>query len=289
MARQCDRPPDDPRFARRCIPTTARCCARTRRTRLDVDELPLAADGTTDLRALEARLADGRYAAVALQSPNFFGGDRRAGRGGARAPRRIGNGSDRRRCRSAFARRACNPPGIVGRADRRRRSAVFGVAARLRRSVRRLHRRDERTHAPHSRTAGRADRSTTAGRTAYVLTLAGARAAHPPRTRDLEHLHQSSALRADRDDLSRAALGKTGLRDAARRSTSSARAIWPNAVTSASRLRAALRGAVLQRVRRCDVPEPAPPACSSDVASARNPRRRRSRDAGIPSFPTASS
>ncbi len=40
---------------------------------LDVDELPLAADGTTDLRSLEARLADGRYAAVALQSPNFFG------------------------------------------------------------------------------------------------------------------------------------------------------------------------------------------------------------------------
>jgi glycine dehydrogenase subunit 1 len=40
---------------------------------LDIEELPIAADGTTDLSALEARLADGRFAAVALQSPNFFG------------------------------------------------------------------------------------------------------------------------------------------------------------------------------------------------------------------------
>ena len=40
---------------------------------LDVDELPLASDGTTDLSTLEARLADKRYAAVVLQSPNFFG------------------------------------------------------------------------------------------------------------------------------------------------------------------------------------------------------------------------
>jgi len=40
---------------------------------LDVEELPLAADGTTDFRTLPARLADGRFAAVAVQSPNFFG------------------------------------------------------------------------------------------------------------------------------------------------------------------------------------------------------------------------
>jgi glycine dehydrogenase subunit 1 len=40
---------------------------------LDVDELPLRADGTTDLASLDARLADKRYAAVVLQSPNFFG------------------------------------------------------------------------------------------------------------------------------------------------------------------------------------------------------------------------
>jgi glycine dehydrogenase subunit 1 len=40
---------------------------------LEIDELPLAADGTTDLAGLEAKLAGGRYAALALQSPNFFG------------------------------------------------------------------------------------------------------------------------------------------------------------------------------------------------------------------------
>ena len=40
---------------------------------LDVEELPVAADGTTDFTALDARLADKRFAAVAVQSPNFFG------------------------------------------------------------------------------------------------------------------------------------------------------------------------------------------------------------------------
>ena len=40
---------------------------------LDVEELPLGADGTTDFAALEARLAEKRFAAVAVQSPNFFG------------------------------------------------------------------------------------------------------------------------------------------------------------------------------------------------------------------------
>jgi len=40
---------------------------------LEVEELPLQADGTTDLAGLAARLAGGRFAAIALQSPNFFG------------------------------------------------------------------------------------------------------------------------------------------------------------------------------------------------------------------------
>ncbi len=40
---------------------------------LTVDELPYASDGTTDASTLEARLADQRYAAVVVQSPNFFG------------------------------------------------------------------------------------------------------------------------------------------------------------------------------------------------------------------------
>src|SRR5438270_8028088 len=40
---------------------------------LAVDELPYGADGRTDLSSLEAALADQRYAAVVVQSPNFFG------------------------------------------------------------------------------------------------------------------------------------------------------------------------------------------------------------------------
>ena len=38
-----------------------------------VDELPLTGNGTTDMRAIEAAVASNEYAAVALQSPNFFG------------------------------------------------------------------------------------------------------------------------------------------------------------------------------------------------------------------------
>ena len=38
-----------------------------------IDEVPVAADGTTDLDALQRAVAGKEYAAVALQSPNFFG------------------------------------------------------------------------------------------------------------------------------------------------------------------------------------------------------------------------
>ena len=40
---------------------------------LDIDELAYGAQGTTDFSTLEAALADQRYAAVVVQSPNFFG------------------------------------------------------------------------------------------------------------------------------------------------------------------------------------------------------------------------
>ncbi|MDQ2663951.1 MAG: aminomethyl-transferring glycine dehydrogenase subunit GcvPA [Candidatus Eremiobacteraeota bacterium] len=38
-----------------------------------IDEIPLAADGTTDFDALATMVADKTYACVAVQSPNFFG------------------------------------------------------------------------------------------------------------------------------------------------------------------------------------------------------------------------
>jgi glycine dehydrogenase subunit 1 len=40
---------------------------------LIIDELDYAVDGTTDFAGIELRLADRRYAAVIVQSPNFFG------------------------------------------------------------------------------------------------------------------------------------------------------------------------------------------------------------------------
>jgi glycine dehydrogenase subunit 1 len=40
---------------------------------IDIEELPYSTAGTTDWSSVEARLADQRYAAVVVQSPNFFG------------------------------------------------------------------------------------------------------------------------------------------------------------------------------------------------------------------------
>jgi glycine dehydrogenase subunit 1 len=40
---------------------------------VEVDELPITADGTTDMAKLAAAIASKEYACVALQSPNFFG------------------------------------------------------------------------------------------------------------------------------------------------------------------------------------------------------------------------
>ena len=59
----------------RAVHPNYRAVLRTYAGGLDVavDELPYAADGTTDTTQLAAALADQRYAAVVVQSPNFFG------------------------------------------------------------------------------------------------------------------------------------------------------------------------------------------------------------------------
>ena len=168
---------------------------------LDVDELPLAADGTTDLRTLEARLADGRYAAVALQSPNFFGAIDVPGEA-ARALLAASGTVPIAVVAEALSLGALAIRPASGGPDRSGRSAVV----RQRRSltaVRTSASSPRRTNTcaafPAVWSGGSLDNR---GRTAYVLTLAGARAAHPARKSDLEHLHQSSPLRARRDDLS---------------------------------------------------------------------------------------
>ena len=70
-------------------------------------------------RTRRQRSADKEYAAVALQSPNFFGNVDTPDKRDARSNRRERHDSDRRRRRSALARRARAAVG-VGRADRRR-------------------------------------------------------------------------------------------------------------------------------------------------------------------------
>lgn len=59
----------------RAVHPNYRAVLRTYAEGLDlaVDELPYGADGRTALSSLDAALADGRYAAVVVQSPNFFG------------------------------------------------------------------------------------------------------------------------------------------------------------------------------------------------------------------------
>ena len=59
----------------RAIHPTYRAVLKTYCDGLDVeiDEVALTVDGTTDLAALRAAVASKEYAAVALQSPNFFG------------------------------------------------------------------------------------------------------------------------------------------------------------------------------------------------------------------------
>jgi glycine dehydrogenase subunit 1 len=59
----------------RAVHPNYRAVLRTYAHGLDitVDELPYAANGATDFHALHTLLADQRYAAVIVQSPNFFG------------------------------------------------------------------------------------------------------------------------------------------------------------------------------------------------------------------------
>jgi hypothetical protein len=146
--------------------------------------------------------------------------DRRARRARPHDP---GDGTlaHRRRRRGAVAGGA-GDAGVVGRATSRRRGAVVRQRDRLRRPARRLHRGDE-TNICAASPAGSSGHRRQARADGVRADAAGARAAHPARKSDLEHLHQSGALRAVRDDLSRRDGQDRGCATA-RRTTSRARA-----------------------------------------------------------------
>jgi hypothetical protein len=236
------------------------------------------------LRALEARLADERFAAVVVQNPELL---RR--RSTCRATRRraieasgtvlIGVVAEAMSLGALVAARS------VGRADRRRRRAErsasrWPTAARTSGSSRRTRStcaafRDGSSAAP-----------STSGEAGVHADVAGARTAHPARESHLEHLHESGALRAVRHDLSRGGRRDrvAALRDAQRRARARAR----RKGHARSGLLAALRGARLQRA--CDSrPAGRAPRGARETARAQDPRRRRSRAGGIRSSPTASS
>ena len=194
---------EDARFARRPSELSRRLANLLRRTRRRGRRDPVRRRRHDRLRAARRRASrPAEYAAVALQSPNFFGN---VDTPDEHAAMRRSSASDTipiAVVAEALSLAALAPPAILGCADRRRRSAELRRRAGVRRSVRRLHRVDAGAHAPHSRAPRRQD-GRQCGPHRVRADAASARAAHPPRTRDLEHLHESGALRADRDDLSR--------------------------------------------------------------------------------------
>ena len=159
-------------------------------------------------RARAPRSPTGEYAAVALQSPNFFGNvdvavQARARQRGAR-PARVPIAV----VAEALSLAALAPPASWGAQIVVGEAQSFGVAlayggpyagfiASTKEHMRRI----------PGRLAGKTRRQCRPDR--VRADASGARAAHSPRTGDVEHLHEPSALRADRNDLPRAD-GKDG-------------------------------------------------------------------------------
>ncbi len=198
----------------RAVHPQYRAVLRTYARGLDVavDELPLAADGTTDLSQLDAALADQRYAAVVVQSPNFFGAI------DALAPAAVAAIKATKTLligvtAEALALAALAPPSswgvdiAVGEGQSFGNAIAYGgphvgfIAAR-----------EEQLRRIPGRLVGRTVDNE--GRTAYVLTLQ-AREQHIRREKATSNICTNQAHCALVATIYLAALGKTGLRDAA--------------------------------------------------------------------------
>lgn len=179
---------------------------------IEVDELPYGPAGTTDFAGLETLLAGGRYAALALQSPNFFGAvdalppSARAALGVA-GTLTIGVTAEALALAVLATPASWGADIAVGEAQSFGNAVAYGgphvgfiatTSAQLRRIPGRL--------------VGRTvDRD---GRTAYVLTLQ-AREQHIRRERATSNICTNQAHCALIATIYLAALGKTGLRDVA--------------------------------------------------------------------------
>ncbi len=198
----------------RAVHPQYRAVLRTYARGLDVavDELPVAEDGTTDVGALDAALADQRYAAVIVQSPNFFGViDALAPAAVAtiRATKTLLIGVTA----EALSLAALAPPATWGVDIAVGEGQSFGVAiAYGGPHVGFIAAREEQLRRIPGRLVGRTVDND--GRTAYVLTLQ-AREQHIRREKATSNICTNQAHCALVATIYLAALGKTGLRDVA--------------------------------------------------------------------------
>ena len=166
---------------------------------VEVDEIAVTAEGTTDLAALAKAVASKEYACVALQSPNFFGNVDTLSSDALAAV----NASETvpiAVVSEAISLGALATPASWGAEIVVGEGQSFGVAMAYGGPYVGFI-ASTRSTAPDSGTARRQEcRQPRPHR--LRVDAAGARAAHSPRTRDLEHLHESSPLRTDRNDLS---------------------------------------------------------------------------------------
>ena len=198
----------------RAVHPQYRAVLRTYARGLDVavDELPFAEDGTTDVSQLEAALADQRYAAVVVQSPNFFGvvdvlaPDALAA---IRATKTLLIGVTA----EALSLAALAPPSswgvdiAVGEGQSFGNAIAYGGP-----HVGFIATRDEYVRRIPGRLVGRTVDND--GRTAYVLTLQ-AREQHIRREKATSNICTNQAHCALVATIYLAALGATGLRDVA--------------------------------------------------------------------------
>ncbi|HZX67326.1 MAG TPA: aminomethyl-transferring glycine dehydrogenase subunit GcvPA, partial [Candidatus Elarobacter sp.] len=179
---------------------------------LTIDELPYAGDGRTDLASLDAQLAEQRYAAVVVQSPNFFGAIDALPQGAVERIRAtktavIGVVAEAMSLAALATPASWGAEICVGEAQSFGNAIAYGgphvgfiaaSEAHLRRIPGRL--------------AGKS--VDTAGRTAYVLTLQ-AREQHIRREKATSNICTNQAHCALCATIYLAAMGKTGLRNCA--------------------------------------------------------------------------
>jgi glycine cleavage system P protein (glycine dehydrogenase) subunit 1 len=198
----------------RAVHPNYRAVLRTYCDGLDVvvDELPFTEDGVTDVDALATAVAGGEYAAVALQSPNFFGNVDTPARVATEAIK-AGGTVPIAVVAEALSLAALAPPSSWGAQIVTGEAQSFGVPVAYGGPYAGF---IASTQEHMRRIPGRLVGKTVdnAGRTAYVLTLQ-AREQHIRRERATSNICTNQAHCALIATIYLALMGETGLRDAA--------------------------------------------------------------------------